>query len=139
MPPALSALEMEVMEEVWVQGRITVRQVMLALNERRQQTRAYTTYLTIMARLHRKGMLRRRRAGASDAYWSRVSRESYQHARAEVEVGRLVDAFGDVALAHFANHMSGLDPARLEELRRQGERNASEGPRRRSGPPRTAT
>ena len=111
------------MEEVWRQGRITVRQVMLALNERRQQARAYTTYLTIMARLHRKGMLRRHRAGASDAYWPRVSRESYQHARAQVEVGRLIDAFGDVALAHFANQVSRLDPARLEQLRHKGERN----------------
>ncbi len=125
VPPALSAFETEVMEQVWRQGRITVRQVMLALNEPRRQDRAYTTYLTIMARLHRKGMLRRRRTGASDAYWPRVSREEYQDARARVEVGRLVDVFGDVALAHFAHHMSGLDPARLDELRREGKRVAA--------------
>jgi len=112
------------MEEVWRRGRTTVREAMLALNERRRPARAYTTYLTIMARLHRKGIVRRRRAGASDVYWPRVSREAYQHARARVEVGRLVDAFGDVALAHFASHVSGLDPARLEELRRQAQRDA---------------
>jgi hypothetical protein len=29
-----------------------------------------------------------------------------------------VEDFGDLALAHFARHISGLDPQRLETLRR---------------------
>jgi predicted transcriptional regulator len=32
-----------------------VREVMEAVNKRQRRDRAYTTYMTIMARLHRKG------------------------------------------------------------------------------------
>ena len=52
-PPALYELESEVMEEVWRQGRTNVRAVMVALNKKRRKDRAYTTYMTIMARLAR--------------------------------------------------------------------------------------
>jgi predicted transcriptional regulator len=39
-----------------------------ALNKRTSKPRAYTTYMTIMARLHKKGVLDRRREGKTDLY-----------------------------------------------------------------------
>jgi predicted transcriptional regulator len=118
VPPALFELETEVMEEVWRQDRTNVRAVMEALNKKRKKDRAYTTYMTIMARLHRKGLLEREREGRTDLYWPRLNREEYQRARAEQGVSTLVDEFGDVALVHFAKEMHKLDPARLRKLRR---------------------
>jgi BlaI family transcriptional regulator, penicillinase repressor len=118
VPPALFELETEVMQEVWRQDRTNVRAVMEALNKKRKKDRAYTTYMTIMARLHRKGLLEREREGRTDAYWPRLSREEYQRARAEQEVGTLVDEFGEVALVHFAKEIDKLDPARLRKLHR---------------------
>jgi hypothetical protein len=47
-----------------------------------------------------------------------LSSEEYRELRAGAEVRGLVDQFGDVALAHFAKSLSGLDPARRRQLRR---------------------
>jgi predicted transcriptional regulator len=121
-PPRLHPLEAEVMEEVWRQGTTTVRRVMEVLNEGAARGRAYTTYMTIMARLHRKGLLARKREGKTDFYTPVLSREEYQEALAQREVGELVEEFGDVALAHFAREMAKLDRKRQEQLRRLARR-----------------
>ncbi len=117
-PPPLHELESEVMEEVWARGEATVRDVQEALNERSEKARAYTTLLTVMTRLDGKGLLVRRREGRVDVYRVALSREEYFAARAEASVEALVEDFGDLALAHFARHIGGLDPQRLETLRR---------------------
>jgi predicted transcriptional regulator len=107
------------MEEVWRQGRpTTVRAVMDALNARSAKERAYTTIMTIMRRLDDKQLLSRRREGKTDIYSARLSREEYLEARAQAEVGALVDEYGDAALVHFARHMDKLDRKRREQLRR---------------------
>jgi predicted transcriptional regulator len=116
-PPALHALESEVMEELWARSEATVREVQEALNARAEKVRAYTTVLTVMTRLDGKGLLVRRRAGRLDVYSPAMSRDGYLQARAEAEVEALVEGFGDLALAHFARHISGLDPERLRKLR----------------------
>jgi predicted transcriptional regulator len=117
-PPALHALENEVMEEIWGRGEATVRDVQEALNARADKTRAYTTVLTVMTRLDGKGMLVRRRAGRLDVYAPAIAREDYLRARAESQVAALVEDYGDLALAHFARHIGRLDAERLETLRR---------------------
>lgn len=119
-PPPLHELESEVMEQVWRQGEVTVREVLEALNAGPKQ-RAYTTIMTVMARLDVKGLLSRVRDGKTDVYRARLSREEYHQARARAEVGELVSDYGDVALAHFARQLDGLDPARRRRLRKLAE------------------
>ncbi len=74
--------------------------------------------MTIMAWLHRKGILERERAGRTDVYRARYSREQYMEARAAAQVQALVDEFGDTALLHFTRQVQNLDPQRREALRR---------------------
>jgi predicted transcriptional regulator len=122
-PPPLHELEAEVMEELWRSGEASVRSVMEALNRPRKKDRAYTTYMTILSRLYRKGALERRREGKTDYYRPRWSREQYMALRAASEVESLVEQYGDAALSHFARQMAELDPARrraLERLARDG-------------------
>jgi predicted transcriptional regulator len=122
-PPRLYELEHEIMEEVWRQGETTVKLVMEALNRDHEPPRAYTTYMTVMRRLDEKGLLARTRSGRHDTYIPRLTRDQYQQRRARAEVNGLIDEFGDVALAHFAQSLSVLDPARRRQLRRlAGER-----------------
>ena len=106
------------MQEMWTLGEAPVRTVMDALNGRADKERKYTTIMTIMARLHRKGLLVRRREGKTDYYEPAMTRDQYLEARARQEVGALVDEFGDVALVHFARQMAELDPKRRDQLRR---------------------
>lgn len=119
VPPPLHELESEVMEEMWASGESSVRALMEALNDRADKPRAYTTYMTIMARLDKKGLLSRHREGKTDYYVPLHTREEYMALRAESEVAALVDQYGDVALSHFAQQMAELDPARRRALQRQ--------------------
>lgn len=106
------------MIELWAAGEAPVRAILDSLNARSERQRKYTTVMTIMARLHTKGLLERHRDGKTHIYTPVLSREEFQQARAQAEVGALVDEFGDVALVHFAKQMAELDPKRREHLAR---------------------
>ena len=118
VPPPLHELESEVMEQLWRSGEASVRSVMEALNQGTKKERAYTTYMTIMARLHKKGILVRRREGKTDYYAPAYDRDQYMALRAQSEVEGLVEQYGEVALSHFAQQMASLDPARRRALQR---------------------
>jgi predicted transcriptional regulator len=118
-PPTLHELEAEVMDAVWdAEEEVPVRAVMEMLNARAPKPRAYTTYMTILGRLHTKGLLDRRREGKTDYYRPVYSRAEYEDLRAQAEVAALVDAYGDVALGHFARQVADLDPKRRRALER---------------------
>ena len=106
------------MEAVWNRGEASIREVMDDLNADPGTDRAYTTFMTVMARLDRKGLLSRRREGKTDLYRPVVTRDQYADLRAQAEVASLVEQFGDVALSHFARQMADLDPERRRALQR---------------------
>ncbi len=122
VPPPLHELESEVMEEVWRQGESSVRAVLEALNARQPKQRAYTTVMTIMQRLDRKGLLQRRRDGRTDIYAPRLSREDYLRARAEAEIDAVVEQYGEAAFVHFVRQMDALDPEQRQKLSRLARR-----------------
>lgn len=110
------------MEQSWRQGDATVRSVLEALNATAAKARAYTTVMTVMGNLDRKGLLTRRRKGRTDIYSPVMSREEYLDARARAEAGALVGRYGEAALMAFAREMERIDPARREQLRRLARR-----------------
>ncbi len=67
-PPPLEGFEARVMEEIWRQGSVTVRDVMTAINAVEPVDRAYTTYMTVLVRLHNKGLLTRELEGKANHY-----------------------------------------------------------------------
>jgi predicted transcriptional regulator len=117
-PAAVGGVEAEVMEVVWELGEASVRAVMETLNATAEVPRAYTTYMTSLARLHRKGLLERRRDGKTDVYRPVYTRAAYADLRAQAEVAALVDTFGEAALNHFARQIAQLDPDRRKALGR---------------------
>ncbi|MBV8217598.1 MAG: BlaI/MecI/CopY family transcriptional regulator [Solirubrobacterales bacterium] len=106
------------MNEVWGRGEASVREVMEALNAGEDKERAYTTYMTVMARLGGKGLLARRRKGKTDFYTPRYTRDQYADLRARAELDSIVDQFGELALAHIARQWAALDPRRRRALQR---------------------
>ena len=107
------------MEQIWSAGESSVREVMEALNRPSGTDRAYTTYMTIMTRLQKKGLLLRRREGKTDYDRPAYERDAYMAIQASAEVEELVAQYGDLALTNFARHMAELDPARRRQLQRQ--------------------
>jgi len=117
--PGLSDLEREVMEVVWQgDGELSVRRVGELVNAGGGKQRAYTTYMTILSRLHDKGIVERRREGNSDRYRPKIPRRDYMEGRARTEIDALVGEYGDIALAQFARQVSEAGPDGAERLRR---------------------
>jgi predicted transcriptional regulator len=115
----LHELEAEVMDDVWSRDEeVAVREVMESLNARAEKPRAYTTYMTILGRLHEKGLVERRREGKTDFYRPAYTREEYADLRAQAGVDSLVERYGDVAMSHFARQIAQLDPEHRRELQR---------------------
>ncbi len=117
-PPPLEGLEARVMEEVWRHPEVTVRDVMEAVNAESPRARAYTTFMTVLVRLHAKGLLERRQEGNVYHYAAAVSRDDYALSRAQADVSALVAQHGDLALSEFARQVAGLDPERRAALER---------------------
>ncbi len=84
IPPPL---ELECLKALWVLGEANVRGVRQALLPRRKL--AYTTVMTIMDRLARRGAVDRRKVGRSFLYAPVLSRETLRR----LAVRELVDAF----------------------------------------------
>ena len=105
------------MEVIWAHDEICVREVMQALNGH-GSARAYTTYMTIMARLDAKGLLIRTRRGKTDFYRAVHTRERYADLRAGAAIDAIVERFGEVALLHLARQIAQLDPAHRRSLAR---------------------
>jgi predicted transcriptional regulator len=103
-------LEAVIMDRLWQWERpVLVREMVDALHEDRAL--AYTTVMTVMENLYRKGWLRRERDGRAWRYEPTRSRSSYS-----------------TALRHFALQMSPHDAALLREALEQalGEPKADE-------------
>jgi predicted transcriptional regulator len=113
-------LEAVIMDRVWDhEDAVTVREIFDELAEERQI--AYTTVLSTMDNLHRKGWLQRVRSGKAYLYTPSMSREerSARLMREAFESGGDTDA----VLAFFVEQMNDEQSAQLKAaLRRSGGR-----------------
>jgi predicted transcriptional regulator len=118
---SLGPFETDVMEVLWSLGReASVRDVRAAL----LAGPAYTTVMTTMERLHRKGLLHRQRQGRAFLYTPTLTRDGLAGRRTGKLVGQLLDGGVSAApvLSSFVNAVSEHDRAlldHLEELIRQ--------------------
>lgn len=95
---ALAPLELDCMNTLWPIGEGTVREIRDRLASRRP--RAYTTIMTIMDRLARKGIVERRKAGRAYVYRPNLSvRDAQGQAVAQVIEGFFAGS-KDALLSH---------------------------------------
>lgn len=112
----LGSLQTKVLAALGRRGPSTVRDIVDALPKR--EALAYTTVMTVLGRLHDKGLVTRKKLGRGYVYESRFTPGELRDRMAKHLVGELIDDFGDVALAHFATALNGVDRRRLEKIRR---------------------
>src|SRR5580698_9390682 len=106
-------LEAVIMDRLWEWGRpALVREVVDALHDDRAP--AYTTVMTVMENLHRKGWLRRERDGRAWRYEPTGSRSAYTAALMSEALSTTAGGRRN-ALAHFALQMSPQDAAVLRD------------------------
>src|ERR1044072_9222674 len=83
----LGNLERAVMEEVWSRGRVSVSEIHRSFGERT----AYTTWMTTLDRLYKKGLLAREKEGRAYVYSARVTREEFERGVATDVLGGLLE------------------------------------------------
>jgi predicted transcriptional regulator len=116
----LGELEVDIMEVLWreeASAPMTVRDVLTRLNAERAAPVAYTTVMTVMARLVEKGLLTRTLVGHTHEYQVVQSRDEFLRRASQQIVQDLVADFGEVAIASFVEAIERVDPARLQQLR----------------------
>jgi predicted transcriptional regulator len=109
-------LEAVIMDRLWQRDRpALVREVLDDLREDRPL--AYTTVMTVMENLYRKGWLRRDRDGRAWRYEPTSSRSAYTAALMSDALATSTDR--RIALAHFVLQMSPHDAALLQQALNQ--------------------
>jgi len=105
-------LEAVIMDRLWEWGRpALVREMVDDLH--RDRPLAYTTVMTVMENLYRKGWLRRERDGRAWRYEPTRSRSAYTAALMNDALGTSTDR--RTALAHFVLQMSPHDVTMLQQ------------------------
>jgi predicted transcriptional regulator len=108
----LGSLETLVMEALWTGGGGTVRHVADRLGDGRD--RAYTTVMTTLDRLHRKGLVRREKIGLAWSYEPVDDRATFERMEADSLAQQILRDHGDTALAAFDD--AAVDADVLERL-----------------------
>lgn len=109
----LGPLELEIMNTLWRLGRGTVGDVVDHSGTRN----SYTTVKTVMERLTKKRLLKRRREGKAYVYEPAESRDALEARISRQMIDHLLTGFGSKAISQFADALK-EDPRRLQELRK---------------------
>ena len=121
MTRPLGTLEQSVMDRLWSWSQpVAVREVLEDLQ--RDRTLAYTTVMTVMDNLHRKGVLAREKQGRAYVYRPAVTREQYT----AVFMGNVLagSANTTATLLHFLEQMPPAEVASLRKALDEHQKNA---------------
>lgn len=114
--PALGDLEAQVMRRIWARGRsATVRDIVGDLQ--RERPIAYTTVMTVMDNLRKKGWLRRRADGRAYRYEPLVTGEEYGADMMRQALAASSDRAA--VLMRFVGELSAEEAGALEEAYRR--------------------
>ena len=114
--PALGDLEVQVMRRIWARAEpVTVRDVLSDLQQERAI--AYTTVMTVMDNLRKKGWLRRQAEGRAYRYAPLVAAEEYSAGLMRQALAASSDR--PAVLMHFIEELSADEADVLEEAYRR--------------------
>ncbi len=115
---SLGTLERDTLNEVWrSNGEVSVKQIVESFGDKL----AYTTIMTTLDRLYKKGFLDRRKSGKAFLYSPRLSAEELEKSMTETAIEMLLDAGTakiEPVLACIVDVVSERDLELLDELER---------------------
>jgi len=112
----LGPLAAAIVREVVARGEASVAQVVESLRRSHAREHAYTTIMTVMGRLHEKGVLQRDRRGRQYIYHASAPEAELVDRLSGLAVDRLVERYGTAALRHFAVRLADLEPETRRRL-----------------------
>jgi len=117
-PPVLGPLEIAVMEILWERGESNVHDVI----EKLGRPLAYTTIMTTLERLYKKGLLDRHKSERAFLYSTRQTRLEWEQKRAGEFVAGFLNgpqAAGEMLISCLVDAVGQRDEALLDELERK--------------------
>jgi predicted transcriptional regulator len=110
----LGRLETELMDRLWARPEISVRD----LHEELGGRLAYTTLMTTLDRLYKKGLLRRHKQGKAYFYSPVLSEREYQESLTQHFFGMVLNdrRNSGAVLLRFVEAVSDADQAMLDQL-----------------------
>ncbi len=108
------SLEAKIMEQLWEIEELTIKDVQQRLAKDKQLN--FNTVMTVMNRLHDKGLLSKRMRGRRSAYRAVMSREAFIEGQSRQLTENLLDEFGDVVLTHMLDAIKDVDHTLLDKL-----------------------
>jgi predicted transcriptional regulator len=117
LAPLSEELERPLMEILWTKGLMKGRDLYEEI--RREKDIAYTTALTVLDRLSKKGFVKKDRKSGTILFTPAVSRQAYESAVTESLVQKAFEVSPDLAASAFADIFSRMpkeDLNRLEKL-----------------------
>lgn len=112
----LGQLEQDIMNVVWQRGRVTVRAVFVDLAKQRDI--AYTTVMTTMDRLTKKGVLKCSKLGKAYEYQPVQTEQDLCLCTTRAMIDMLIRRYGDLAIAQFVDTVDHIDAKKFAELKR---------------------
>jgi predicted transcriptional regulator len=119
---SLGELEALVLFALWEKDELSTPEVFNEVGVPRGL--AYTTILTVLQRLFKKGLVIRHAAGKSHLYAPALTREQFSQRRGEVLAAAMVK-LGSAGLSAFLSEADRLDPEFMAQLRDQLKGNQS--------------
>src|ERR1017187_7359968 len=116
--PPLGHLETTVMDLLWERGESNVHDVV----QRLDRPLAYTTVMTTLDRLYKKGLLRRRKSARAFLYAPRWSRMEWEQKRAGAFVAGFLagpQPAGEMLISCLVDAVGQQDEALLDELEKK--------------------
>jgi len=118
LPASLGRLEFDLMQILWSRGECNVRDVVQQLD----RPLAYTTVMTTLDRLYKKGLLERRMPDRAFVYSARFSRGEWDRRRAENLVAGFLggpNPSRELLLSSFLEAVGEHDAGLLDELEKK--------------------
>ena len=114
----LGAAQAEIMNVIWdAPDGATVPEIHAAINKQRKAGAAYTTVLTFVQRLSARNLLVREPEGRTFRYRAAQSRDELIAAWSDEMIDRLIEDYGQIAIARLDDRLQSLDSERREKLR----------------------
>jgi len=102
------------MDILWTKGSMKGRDLYEEI--RRKKDIAYTTALTVLDRLSKKGLIKKNRESGTILFTPAVSRNAYQIVVTEGLVQKAFEVSPDLAVSAFADMFSKMPKGNLEKL-----------------------
>ncbi len=111
---AISNAERPILELLWQKGPLTGREIYDHVRQSRPA--AYTTVLTLIGRMVKKGSVRRRQAGGLLVFEAAMERSEFENTVAAVVMKRILEISPSSAISTFVEAVSEWDESKLDEV-----------------------